>query len=365
MTDQRLKDLTDQLRAERQTDFAKYLWASLAAKSGSHADVIYLAGREFGENFSAKLARINKATISGGMTTDATWAGELAEWRSLTSTWVAKQVARSLFGALNPVKVGFNTRTLYESVPSNAGYVVDGAPSPLTRMDLARTETLSVARVESLVAFTEEQVQTWSPATGSQLEESTIRSVNLTIDRAALDPDSPAVGNLPSSLTYGVTPTPFSGSGAQAVHDGVVALIRAHIDTGADPNKLVLVGHPGEFLSMAALRLSGQRVFPDLEITGGSVFGVRAYATEACVRTGSPSEKFLAVLAGDKVLVADDGHVGLDFSNQASLQMTNVPASAAAALISLWQTNSVAARLQRYINFKGTPGAASWGVPFF
>ena len=57
------------------------------------------------------------------------------------------------------------------------------------------------------------------------------------------------------------------------------------------------------------------------------------------------------------VYLADDGQVVVDASREASLQMldnpTNNSASATAtSLVSLWQTNSVGLRAERFINWK-------------
>jgi hypothetical protein len=55
------------------------------------------------------------------------------------------------------------------------------------------------------------------------------------------------------------------------------------------------------------------------------------------------------------VLYADDGGVTIDASREASLQMDSAPASPADATtvyVSLWQTNSVGLRAERFVNWK-------------
>jgi hypothetical protein len=56
------------------------------------------------------------------------------------------------------------------------------------------------------------------------------------------------------------------------------------------------------------------------------------------------------------VFLADDGQVTLDASREASIEMSDAPAGAAgtgtgASLVSMYQTNSIAVRAERYINW--------------
>ena len=60
-------------------------------------------------------------------------------------------------------------------------------------------------------------------------------------------------------------------------------------------------------------------------------------------------------LQPDLILYADDGGVSIDASREASLQMDSAPASPADAttvMVSLWQTNNVGLRAERFINWK-------------
>jgi hypothetical protein len=55
------------------------------------------------------------------------------------------------------------------------------------------------------------------------------------------------------------------------------------------------------------------------------------------------------------VLYADDGGVTIDASREASLQMDSAPASPADATtvyVSLWQTNTVGLRAERFVTWK-------------
>ena len=65
--------------------------------------------------------------------------------------------------------------------------------------------------------------------------------------------------------------------------------------------------------------------------------------------TGDGARIILA--KASEILVADDGQVMLDASNQASLQMDTAPADGGQGLVSLWQNNLVGIRAERFINW--------------
>jgi hypothetical protein len=69
--------------------------------------------------------------------------------------------------------------------------------------------------------------------------------------------------------------------------------------------------------------------------------------------SGSP----IVLVNADDVFLADDGQVVIDASREASLQMDDTPTNDAttgtgASMVSMFQTNSVALRAERIINWK-------------
>jgi hypothetical protein len=58
----------------------------------------------------------------------------------------------------------------------------------------------------------------------------------------------------------------------------------------------------------------------------------------------------------EDVGIADDGQVTVDASTEASVQMTDAPTNDAStgtgqSLVSLWQTNSIGIRAERFVNW--------------
>ena len=93
---------------------------------------------------------------------------------------------------------------------------------------------------------------------------------------------------------------------------------------------------------------------------GGTFFGLPVIVSQNAVVAGSPvsGEGEMMILANaPEILVADDGQITIDASREASLEMLDNPTNSSAAetpttMVSMFQTNSVAIRAVRFINWK-------------
>ncbi len=75
----------------------------------------------------------------------------------------------------------------------------------------------------------------------------------------------------------------------------------------------------------------------------------------------------IALIIQDEILLADDGDVSIDISNEASIQMLDNPTNqstsgtVATTMVSMFQTQSWAIKAVRYINWtKKRSAAAAW-----
>jgi hypothetical protein len=58
-------------------------------------------------------------------------------------------------------------------------------------------------------------------------------------------------------------------------------------------------------------------------------------------------------------LLADDGQATIDASTEASLQMDSAPATPATTTVSLWQSNMIGIRAERFITWLKARAAAA------
>lgn len=93
----------------------------------------------------------------------------------------------------------------------------------------------------------------------------------------------------------------------------------------------------------------GQAEFGGMSMSGGTLNGMPVIASDYV------TDIVVLVNASD-IYLADDGEITLDASREASLEMSDAPAHNSgtptpAQLVSMWQTNSVALRAERVLNW--------------
>ena len=349
---ERLSELTASIRAEpRGADFAKFCWVLLNSK-GDTFKAEAIAARFV--QAAPAVTRVTKAAVSALGTTSSGFADD-ATWQSLSREFVSLVNERTVFGRLQDKmrRVPFNTRTLVQLTPTDASWVGEAKPKPMSALTLDSV-TMPLAKVVSLVVFTEELSQTWSRAAEQNIRDSLVASVAKFIDGAFLNPLSAAVsGTNPASITYSVTATASTGSTAAQISADLRAMLSKMVATGSDLSSVVLVVHPQSALFMSGLLTSGgDLMFPDLGATGGSVWGIPVMTSLACGDWNSPSERQIVAIDARGILYADDGKVLINASREASLQFVSDPVSGSVALVSLWQTNHTGLRVERFVSWQ-------------
>src|SRR5690606_10245630 len=101
----------------------------------------------------------------------------------------------------------------------------------------------------------------------------------------------------------------------------------------------------------------GQLVFPTMTMMGGTIGGVPVRVSNYLANNGGSGGAPLILVDESEVWLADDGSVTLDASEQASIEMSDTPAgssnpevaASSVNFVSMWQTNSIALRAERFI----------------
>jgi hypothetical protein len=203
------------------------------------------------------------------------------------------------------------------------------------------------------------------------------------MDRDFIDPDFAGTANVsPASITYGAptaaaggTTNPYITSDTGTAVDSLLAALP---DATMDGLVWLMSGRQAYRVSQAVNSL-GQRQFTNMTLRGGDLGGVPVITSEYLSYGGglSPGSGALMVLVhAPSIFLADDGEVSIDASDQASLQMLDNPTNdtvtpTATSLVSMYQTNSVAIRAERFVNWKRArdgsvyviTGAAYSGLP--
>ena len=117
----------------------------------------------------------------------------------------------------------------------------------------------------------------------------------------------------------------------------------------------------------------GKEVFLG-DMRGGFLAGIPVITSQYCNDASGGAGNLVILLNASDIFLADDGAVTVDVSDQVSLQMSNTPTinsatATGASLVSMWQTNSLAIRAERFINWKKRRASAvaymddvNWGA---
>jgi HK97 family phage major capsid protein len=167
-----------------------------------------------------------------------------------------------------------------------------------------------------------------------------------------------AVTNVsPASITNGVTPVTRTGTTQAAWVTDVTTLLNSFLTANLSTAGGVWLMSSRQALGYSLMLTSlGQPFYPTITAEGGTLLGYPVIVSENIPSVGlSPADGTpIIFLVPREIMLADDGQVTIDASNQASIQMDTAPdspPSASTSLVSLWQMNMVGLRAERFINW--------------
>ena len=270
-------------------------------------------------------------------------------------------------------RVPFRVPLVGQATGGDGYWVGEGKAKPLTKFDFTRT-TLEPLKVANIAVATEEVLRDSSPSAETILRDQLAAALAARLDIDFIDPDKAAVAGVsPASITNGVTFTVSSGTDADAVRADVKALFNAFIAANNAPTSGVWIMPATVALSLSMmLNPLGQQEFTGIGMNGGTFMGLPVIVSEYVPTAYDPDAAgaaaagaIVALVNAQDIYFADDGAIAVDMSREASLEMNDAPtgdsvAPTAASLVSMFQTNSVAFRAERSLNWaKRRPSAVA------
>lgn len=310
---------------------------------------------------------ILKAPVAPMNTTDSVSAAPLVELQNATAEFIELLRPQTIIGRIPGLRnVPFNISVPRGTGDPTAYWVGQGKVKPVSSMTFD-TVTLTFSKVAGIVVQTEELMRFSTPSSEMLIRDGLVSSVAYLTDRDFLDPNKAADDISPASVTNGVSPITSSGTTADALRADIGALLDEYEDDNIGGDSLVLVMTRKQAGRLSLMRNAlGQQEFPGITRAGGTLEGIPVITSNNIVSsTGSPADGGLIVaINAGSILLADDGGIQIDVSREASLQMDSAPdspATASTVMTSLWQTNHVAFRAERYIRWvKARPGAVQF-----
>ncbi|WP_423209067.1 phage major capsid protein [Paracoccus yeei] len=362
-------------KLEKGIGFARLAKVKALAKLDGES-VRTVAKELYGEQ-SSIYGIVSKAPVPAGTTNEGNWAADLVgEGTNVIADFVEFLRPRTILGRFgqNGVpglrNVPFNVPLVGQTEGGEGYWVGEGKAKPLTRFGFERN-ILDIYKVANIAVVTEELLRRSSPAAEALIRDSLASAIAARLDTDFINPAKAAVAGVsPASITNGLTPVASTGGDADAIRADIRALMATFIAANNAPTTGVwIMGSTTALaLSMMANPL-GQPEFGGISMTGGTFNGMPVIVSDYI-----PSGTVVLANASD-IYLADEGGIQVDMSREASLEMADNPAhnsdtpTGATSLVSMFQTNSVAFRVERFINWaRRRPSAvailtgATWGA---
>lgn len=350
--------------------FARYARCLGLARKGGR-DLMGVVEEQYGQR-DPDLVGIVKAAVSAvNTTTDAALIGneggfgDFVEYlRPLTI------VGRFGQGGVPGLRrVPFRVPLIRQTGGATGYWVGEGAAKPLTKPTWGRTE-LSPLKAANIAVATMEALRDSSPSAETLLRDDLAAAIAAAIDTAFIDPtNAGSAGVKPAAITNGLTGITSGGNDAAAIREDVRKAMAAFIAANNPLSTGVWIMSATTALSLSMLRTAlDQPEFSGITMNGGTFFGLPVVVSEYI-------DGYVVLANASDIWFADDGGVAVDMSTEASLQMADNPTISsvtptAADLVSMFQTNSVAFRAERTINWtrRRDTGVAliegvAWGEP--
>ena len=320
---------------------------------------------------------VSKAPVPAGTTNEGNWAADLVgEGTNVIADFVEFLRPRTILGRFgqNGVpglrNVPFNVPLVGQTEGGEGYWVGEGKAKPLTRFGFDRN-ILDIYKVANIAVVTEELLRRSSPAAEALIRDSLASAIAARLDTDFINPAKAAVAGVsPASITNGLTPVASTGGDADAVRADIRALMATFIAANNAPTTGVWIMGSTTALALSMMTNPlGQPEFGGISMTGGTFNGMPVIVSDYI-----PSGTVVLANAND-IYLADEGGIQVDMSREASLEMADNPAhnsdtpTGATSLVSMFQTNSVAFRVERFINWsRRRPSAvailtgATWGT---
>jgi HK97 family phage prohead protease len=269
--------------------------------------------------------------------------------------------------------VMFNTPIVTQTGGGAGYWVGEGKAKPLTSFNFART-TLPPTKVANICALTDESIRFSNPKSDIIVRDSLAQALRERLDIDFIDPAKTAVAGVsPASITNGAATVVSSGDDADDIRLDIRSLYAKFAAANNPVSSGVWIMSSNNAVALAMMTNPlGQPEFASMTMTGGSLNGMPVIASDYITK----AMNIVVLVNASDIFVADDGEISIDASREASLEMSDAPAhnsgtpTGATSLVSMFQTNTVAIRAERIINWmRGRTQSvayltsADWGGP--
>lgn len=343
-------------KLEKGIAFARFAKA-LAAANGSRSEALEIAKKQY--PLDSKLHHVLKAAVGAGTTTDPSWAGSLVEYQEYANDFVEFLRPQTIIGSFGQGtipslrQVPFNIRIPAQTSGGSANWVGQGKAKPLTKFDF-ESITFGFSKVAAIAVLTDELIRFSNPAADALVRNALAEAVIARLDTDFINPAKAEVANVsPASITNGIVGIPSTGDPDADAEAAFGQFVVANLQ----PTGGVWIMSSTNALALSMKKNAlGQKMYSEMTLLGGTFQGLPAIVSQYAGTN-------LTLLNAPDIYLADDGGVAVDMSREASLEMESDPTGDSVTptgteMVSMFQTNSVAIRAERWINWKRRRTAA-------
>lgn len=339
--------------------FARYAMALIRARGNVNDALSIVQSNKAWMDTSPELLTVMKAAVATGDTTTSGWASQLVYAQNLANEFIEFLRPLTILGKLNGIRrVPFNVRMGSQTAGATGHWVGQGLPIPVSKLTTSST-SLGITKAAGLVVVDDELVRSSSPSAEILVRDDLAKTISTLLDVSFIDPNYGGQLNIqPASVTYGLTAIDPSGTNAAAISVDIAAVFASAIAANLNPAQGVWVMSATTALALSLMLTSlGQPQYPNININGGTWFGLPVIVSQSAYVAGSPQfGNMIVLIIANEILMADDGQVTIDVSNEASIEMLDsalqqTAGGTGASMVSMFQTASMAIRAIRYINW--------------
>jgi HK97 family phage major capsid protein/HK97 family phage prohead protease len=349
--------------AEKKVMDGDYVFRSLATWFAAHASretIDHVLRSRYGDR-DERMNMVLRAAVNPATTTVAGWAAELVQTQNAgfldrilpKSIYMplANRGSRYTFGAgVSQLKIPVRTTT---SLLSGA-WVGEGSPKPVKKASFSSVPLIPY-KLAVISTFTEEMALYSNPAIEAIIRQGLQDDTSVSLDTYLIDAVASS-SSRPAGLLNGVTPltATASGTGTEKMVADIKQLLAAIVAAGGGTDVVMLI-NPAQAITLGfAQTTTGDFLFATVQ-EAGQKFNVSFIVSQtvAAGRIIAIDASEFATATGDSPRFAISNEATLHEEDTTPLALGTVgsPATVAAPMRSLFQTDSVAIRLTLYVTW--------------
>lgn len=325
--------------------------AYVAMRDGNFVTPAQIAEQRWGKSHP-KLVQFIKAAVAGGGTGSGEWGAELAQSDTrYTGDFIEFLYGMTVFDRLPLRAIPARVHVKGQDGAATGYWVGESKAIPVSGADFSDVE-LNPLKVGAIAVCSKELIRSSDPSAEMLIRDSIAQASAQRVDTTFLSAAAASAGVSPAGILNGVSALSPSGADAAAIRADFQSLVQPFI-AAKNAGGLVHVMTPSLAMAISMLvNALGQAEFPDVLETGGTLFK-RPVFTGDNVTPGDwmvmkPSDIWKIGDGGVEVSMSDTATIEQDSAPQGD---SDTPTAASATLVSMWQTESVAFKVVRAINY--------------